>query len=288
MAAIRIQYAGTGRKPTYKLNDLAFWNAEANPEAAYWLGFLMADGHIATGKCKSKALCCALSIEDRHHLVALRRFLGSNAPIKDYPGKTAKSAEGGPRLRVTSGPISKLAIYSTALCEYVAQYGLVPRKSLTARVVGLQSSRDFWRGYVDGNGSVFFDGKGNPHLDASGSGAIIHQFREWGLKFAPGMTATVKQVGKISSFRTEGTYAVAIVKELYQPNDIALPRKAVIACKMTSWTRINNDWRAFGLEQLETLIAECGGSNKDAAARLGVSPGIIGTALYRLRKQAAR
>lgn len=66
----------------YQLRHDAF--DELTPDAAYWIGFLFADGSVF-GRGKSAYVQARLSERDREHLVKLRGFLGSNHKIGAAP-----------------------------------------------------------------------------------------------------------------------------------------------------------------------------------------------------------
>jgi intein-encoded DNA endonuclease-like protein len=73
---------GPRKRSTYQLRHDAF--DELTPDAAYWIGFLFADGSV-TGRGKSARVQARLSERDREHLVKLRRFLGSTHTITAAP-----------------------------------------------------------------------------------------------------------------------------------------------------------------------------------------------------------
>lgn len=63
------------RYSKYILNE-EFFDVINTPEKAYWLGFLLADGHIMKG-----ALSSELQSGDHEHLIKMARSFGSDAPI---------------------------------------------------------------------------------------------------------------------------------------------------------------------------------------------------------------
>ena len=55
-----------------------------SPEAAYWVGFLFADGSVGRDK-RSRTISVRLSERDRQHLMKLRTFLKSSHAIRIAP-----------------------------------------------------------------------------------------------------------------------------------------------------------------------------------------------------------
>jgi len=107
-------------------------------EKAYWLGFLFADGSVSS---RDNMVELSLSIKDKEHLRKFSQFV-EDSGIK----------EAGHRCRWSRS--SKL--FKTDL----VRYGCVPRKSLILEApknIPEDLAIHFVRGYVDGDGCVFYD-----------------------------------------------------------------------------------------------------------------------------------
>lgn len=124
-----------------------------DPEKAYWLGFLYADGCInrkyKNEKLTSMQLEVSLSIKDELHLQKLASALDSNIPIKERAVHFKDSEYGACRLLVCNSKI----------CYDLIDKGCTPQKSLTVKmpddnIVPLELKKDFLRGYFDGNGCI--------------------------------------------------------------------------------------------------------------------------------------
>jgi DNA-binding transcriptional regulator WhiA len=63
----------------YTVNEAVF--DTITEESAYWLGFLMADGSINTGKTGNPRIALTLAERDREHLVKFRKFLNCSNQI---------------------------------------------------------------------------------------------------------------------------------------------------------------------------------------------------------------
>lgn len=112
-------------------------NDNLTEELAYWLGFILADGCIHD----DGRFSIALQSNDKNHLVKLQTYLKCTHPVSIYRNG-----------RYTS---CALHIRSNKLCSLFAKYKIYPRKSLIAVVdERLKYNRHFWRGVIDGDGSI--------------------------------------------------------------------------------------------------------------------------------------
>ncbi|MEU8011995.1 hypothetical protein AB0B74_05250 [Micromonospora parva] len=204
------------RKTVHTLRHDAF--DLLTPEACYWLGFLFADGCVTYRAGHLPQISVGLAQRDREHLVSLRTFLGSTSSIS-APSPTHGSCQFSVRS-------NRLAERLTALGRYDG-----PLDDL------LTKSRDFWRGVVDGDGSI---GK---YRRPTPSKSTFSQFRLVGSKRLLDSFAVFLQENDIDGLSvrphktiyTIGTTcgpAERIVALLYAEAEVALARKAEIAKKI--------------------------------------------------------
>lgn len=201
-------------KRVHQLNEQVF--ANLSNEAAYWIGFLMADGCIS--KIRSTwAVSASASVVDEQHLHKLRKFVGTTAPIAVKDG------------------IAVLCIYSNALAASLVTYGVTQRKSFTAKAFGLDGYwQHFWRGVVDGNGCLGLGaGRGKEkkyaRLHLAGSRQLMTQFQEFVHNTSPACQVNVRPQKTIWQIGLKGSHAFSVIKRLYENCTIALARKASIA-----------------------------------------------------------
>ncbi|MEU7850062.1 hypothetical protein AB0B69_21880 [Micromonospora parva] len=204
------------RKTVHTLRHDAF--DLLTPEACYWLGFLFADGCVTYRAGHLPQISVGLAQRDREHLVSLRTFLGSTSSIS-APSPTHGSCQFSVRS-------NRLAERLTALGRYDG-----PLDDL------LTKSRDFWRGVVDGDGSIAKYRRPTP------SKSTFSQFRLVGSKRLLDSFAVFLQENDIDGLSvhphktiyTIGTTcgpAERIVALLYAEAEVALARKAEMAKKI--------------------------------------------------------
>ncbi|HTT74203.1 MAG TPA: hypothetical protein VMG99_08725 [Thermoplasmata archaeon] len=205
-----------------ELNEHVF-DAPLSPEAQYWVGFLMADGSVGFTGPNAGHIVLALQERDRGHVEAFRRFLGSTHAIY---ARAPAPAPGG----YTSTGLAQLKVESADLVRALERYGVVPGKSRRTRVLGLEQSRDFWRGVVDGDGSVGVQvtgrSKGVPWLALAGSPGLLEQFVHFVHREEPDSTQvpSIRPNG-LAVLTYRGPMACRILRRLYAGAAVALPRK---------------------------------------------------------------
>ena len=211
-------------KTKYTLDDTVF--DIITEKSAYWSGFLMSDGNISYGKTGNARIALTLAKVDCPHLVKFREFLKCTNPIlpkkKKYHGIIVIQYY----LRFTSKRIA----------ESLVARGIVPRKSLIAKVIGLETNPHFWRGVFDGDG--YFknkDGKDADKMILTGSNDLCAQFEEYIKKNVSDAKVRIKRIREYSKLYISSDTARAVAKLLYSDCKIALSRRLVKARRMFGW-----------------------------------------------------
>jgi hypothetical protein len=236
-------------------------------ESAYWVGFLMADGCISRNHGRRALVILNLAGIDIDHVARFRDFVGSSAPIHLSDRKPG-SLNGRP---ITGGTTARVAVRSDRLAEALGRFGVVPAKTYTARIIGLEDDRHFWRGVVDGDGTVGIDGHW-PRISLVGSASLVDQFEDFIRTNCPTSKATSHSRGKYHSIQLQAGPAYEIIKNLYEHNSISLPRKQAVVDKILAEDyqdlRLKFDWSDIDL--LQRLRGEHG-TWRAVARVLGIS-----------------
>lgn len=116
------------------------------PQALYWVGFIYADGHLARNRPR---IVLGLSEIDRSHVDKFCNFFGTG--IKSFESDKKGVVRMGYECNASwRGQFSSQRIYNR-----LKELGIAPGKTYEITPHGLlMNSRDFWRGVVDGDGSV--------------------------------------------------------------------------------------------------------------------------------------
>jgi hypothetical protein len=205
----------------YSLDETVFKNPKADEKAAYWIGFLMADGSVVRNG-KQKAVVLALSSRDKKHVSLFRAFLKTNAPVRTYQSKIVFKT-GVVKIYETA----MIRANSTKLAESLIKHGVVQRKTWTGRLTTLATSRHAWRGVVDGDGTVSFAKRDKPLICLCGaSRVLLEQFADFCRRIVPDCLAKVRAATKGGwFFSIQGHRAAKVIRVLYHNCSVALERK---------------------------------------------------------------
>lgn len=168
-----LRRAGRTRRPNddkrvHFFNE-RFFAAIDNERAAYWLGFLGADGNVS----KTGQIQLHLKSDDRGHLEKFAADIGFAGEIPEYTTKGVVCGRA-----VTPTRMAKVYLQSKAMAADLAAAGLTPRKSLT--YAPWEGPPDlmphYWRGLLDGDGSWCIDRRGRGWFGLTGTRAAVGGF----------------------------------------------------------------------------------------------------------------
>lgn len=159
-----------GNKQGYPRNELYFYSIDT-PDKAYWLGFLYADGTVASGNGRYDI---GITLTDLEHLEKFKQAIGAInhriTPVIDNRFKNAK-------------PIYHFSIKDKQLHSDLSKWGCVPNKTLiinTIPNIPYNFISHFLRGYFDGDGSLhYLQGTNNYRISfTSGSKLFLEEIKK--------------------------------------------------------------------------------------------------------------
>jgi len=210
----------TGRGTTRKYSlDEYFFSSISTEEQAYWLGFLVADGSVR----KDGWVEVCLSTIDRSHLELFQKHLNNDSKLYTHPNQ----------------PTTKLGFGGKDMARDLAKFGIVPNKtkslSLTLDLVPEHLLHHFWRGVVDGDGSLCITGQGYPRVSLCGSKDVLLKFSNFCKRYTH-FKATPRPCPRGANlwyFDIGGrTSATTIIELLYGDASVYLFRKHEAAKKI--------------------------------------------------------
>lgn len=205
---------------------------------SYWIGFILTDGSISGKKGKKMRLSINLSVKDINHLKKFKKILSAGTIRTQDMSKYNFVRKDG--LEIKGGIMATYSLSSTSICRDLGKYGIVPRKTKKAEPNSrLVFSSDFWRGVIDGDGSIskLKNKKGitNTRLDlGSASKKLINSYEKFLNKYGVKPKVCIRKSDTFNTFyvaNLTGERARQIAKILYlkSPKAAHLDRKYLIA-----------------------------------------------------------
>lgn len=231
-AGIHVRNLSEARRANHPVREDAF--DVVTEESAYWIGFLMADGSVSD---RGEVRLC-LKSDDAHHVSRFSAFMGS--------GKTASVGT----YMTTKGmrSIAYIAFESPRLKESLSRYGVVPRKSMSEKVALLEGNRHFWRGVIDGDGSVILCPRRGAHIRLVGSETLVSQFKAYLGQIGISSGVAVSPMRSIYQFSLTGPKGYAAISAIYGSCNVALDRKLRTAKAILATESLAGD-RRFSLNE---------------------------------------
>ncbi len=267
-----VQYGVTirkrGRTSIYTLNEKAFDNAEKNPEASYFCGLLYTDGSVTKNR-----VSISLQKQDSVIVWRLRSFLKATHPIRTIAANNSYK---------NSQPSVLLGVSSAQLAQSLQQYGIVPNKS-TRQIppMSMLSNPHWWRGVVDGDGSVGFRKSGRPYVYITGSKATCEQFIWFGREYAD-FDVSIQPNNSIWQVTINGYPCQPIIRAMYHGTSLAIPRKLNNAVEIINMDiKPRNSYATITAEDLVELYY----ANSCRWVNVRKAMGISATGLIKLKKR---
>ncbi len=206
--------SASGAVIIYPRNEHAF-DVIDNEEAAYWLGFIAADGNVSNGRLR-----IWLSTRDADHIRKFTRWLALDMPI--YTG-----------IDNLGRPVSTFEIISKHMVEALDKYGIVPRNTYVMKhlpSIPHTLMRHFLRGYIDGDGYLSIDVKTGAGFGIEAHNkSIVEEIQNWFIQELGVRRTPLIQSGNWH-YRQYGNGQVGkIVSYLYSDASVYLDRKYHLA-----------------------------------------------------------
>lgn len=221
--------------------DENFFSVIDTEEKAYWLGMLITDGfvlspqYLKNGVCREKAAVgLSLAVKDKEHLIKFRTVVKSDAPLS-YREPKINIINGKP---AHSTGCFGIRIKCQKMVEDLAKYGVVPNKTSICyypgnNLIPTHLERHFWRGCIDGDGSVGFTG-GHWFIFLCGHINLVSPFRDyckvnldWTKNKFPDLYGDKKTVAWFKTFNVRCKPAEECIRLLYKDSMVYLNRKYV-------------------------------------------------------------
>lgn len=196
-----------------------------NSNDLYWLGMLATDGWLTANTR------IGLELKDELHIKEFKNWSKSNNKILTRNRDLGISY---------SFAFSNMYLY-----EQLVGLGITERKSFTLKVKNslLLTSKDFWRGAVDGDGSLSWvkgsSDKRYPGFNfGCGSKLFVEQFVLYAQEIVrKSITLHKKKNQELYYISLRGMPAVRLIEELYGEQRFSLHRKQIIANDMIDYGR---------------------------------------------------
>lgn len=221
---VKIRNRSEARK-IYRVDESVFDNL--NEHSLYWIGFLFADGCLTQTRSGTWRLSLGLQSSDRNHIEKFKDFLSATNPIEEEK-----------RTLISEGKVynrSRIQILSNKLGEKLTSYGLVKNLKMNP-IELLAKSKHFWRGVIDGDGSVVIHKNTNRcQIIFLGNLDLAVKYQIFVRKLIPESVANIRRCGKegkIFSVGLDGYQAVKLARYLYEDSKVFLDRKKAKAIEM--------------------------------------------------------
>ena len=218
VGSVVVRHGGTMRQmPGCEYPD--YFERIDTSEKAYWLGFISADGCVAATPQypEGSHLAVQLGAQDKGHLVKLKAALGATAGVHDRTAETFRKPT----------KLASLSVGSRRLTKALVALGVTPRKSATLQPWGGPADLmpHYWRGMVDGDGSLARKTEGLWTVVLCGSEACVRAFAAWAAGIC-GTTAKPHYRTGCWYISISGRYQVPkLVRALYADAPVSLDRK---------------------------------------------------------------
>lgn len=210
-----------------------------NEELSYIIGFIQADGNIFIDKSGNRRMTMELSIKDKDILERISLYF-NNLNIK-----TTLSTRTRDTNYCKNYTSATLSIYNKDVINNFIKYGVpAGKKSNIISIPTMSiSEQDYWRGMIDGDGSLGFRKSSNSNKLHPFISLVISS-EELKNNYLNLISRLINKNIKSSRNKRDNVYnivlsygsAIKMVSHIYYDgHDISLNRKSMIAEKIKNW-----------------------------------------------------
>lgn len=213
LKAAGVKVVNSHVRKLYKDVDLEFFSRK-DEWSAYTYGLLLSDGCLYKG-----GVSISLQERDLPTLTRIAEMMG----ISSRPTAKQKHRTG----RYKKSSFGCISFRHPTLVANLIELGMEERKS--TREVAPECfafDRHFWRGMMDGDGSLFMCKLKGPVLTLCGSETICTQFLDYCKTIVDGIKVNVKRhKGELFSVKLTKNKCLPVARALYQDQQLCLERK---------------------------------------------------------------
>lgn len=195
------------------INHHAFDNLR-DEQVLYWIGFIYSDGHVNV-EGKDNSIEVSLHYQDKELLEKFKMFLNTSAPIT----------------KIKNSNCYKLRFFSERIVDILKDLGFTNNKSkILIPHEKLKHSRHFWRGCIDGDGSLYFSKPGGynaPCISLVGTFDTCKGFLDFTKEGEITSERNVNKTKGENLFRIDFSWkkALQVVELIYKDSKIYMERK---------------------------------------------------------------
>lgn len=246
----------------------------------YFCGLVISDGHMSRNTRNRGSVSIELKDTDAVLLERLQKEITVNSTIRERTRQSNFS---------DSFTSKTLGVFTKEFRDYIEELGVPYGKKTDVKVpLWARTNVNFWRGMVDGDGSIGMTGNGFPFI------SFVTKSEDVAVHFAALITKTGRSV-KIQRNKRDSVFNFCVFKEdaqkivqwLGYSSDLSLDRKREKAKEVLAWKRPEGMRKAsrhkkWTAEHDEYILKH---SIQESVEKLGRTKQSIGMRLWRLRNR---
>lgn len=205
------------------------------PEYSYMIGFIQTDGYLRKDERGRGKMVIEINIRDKYILKKFQKLI----PVYSYFFTRKKTVKFKKYKKIYKVTLAGLNCYNKQFRETVNYYGVPYGKkySKISPPKSKYSENDYWRGIIDGDGSLGFTATNKPFISlVTCSSKLAKAYIEFINQF-------VQVERKVNKNKRDTAYNIVVTNEdsqkiismLYYDNCLSIPRKYKMAKKILKW-----------------------------------------------------